>query len=95
VREHENGLTTTNYTELKMAINIIAELDKANMAVRAIRAFAECSDEDFPDMKPPNWAIVLEVLANLAEQELENLHDRLTLLLNGPPEARTNAQEAK
>ena len=89
MREHENGLTTTNYTELKMATNIIQELDKANMAVRAIKALAECSaDQAFPDHNPPHWAVVLGVLAEAAEQELENLHDRLTLLLNGPKEEK-------
>lgn len=72
-----------------MAINIIAELDKANEAVRAIKALAQCSaDQAFPDNNPPHWAIVLEPLAKLAEQELDNLHDRLTLLLKNTEEAK-------
>ena len=72
-----------------MAVNIIQELDKANMAVRAIKALAECSsDQAFPDHNPPHWAIVLEVLVELAEKELDDLHDRLTLLLNGPGEGK-------
>jgi len=72
-----------------MAVNIIAELDKANEVVRAIKAFAQCAaDQAFPDHNPPHWAMTLEVLAKLAEEEMEHLHDRLTLLLNGPQEAK-------
>lgn len=72
-----------------MAISIITELSKINDAVRAIKALAQCStDQAFPDNNPPHWAIVLEPLANLAEQELEDLHDRLTLLLNNSEEAK-------
>lgn len=72
-----------------MAVNIIEELDKINEAVRAIKALAECSsDQAFPDENPPHWAIVLEQLSKVAERELESLHYRLDLLLNGPREAK-------
>jgi hypothetical protein len=64
-----------------MAVNIIEELDKTNQAVRAIRALAMTAiDQAFPDENPPHWSLALDLLARVAEQELESLHDRLTSL---------------
>lgn len=72
-----------------MATNIIAELSKPNEVIAAIKALAQCAtDQAFPDENPPHWAVTLEVLAKLAEEEMESLHYRLTELLNGPQEAK-------
>jgi hypothetical protein len=82
VLSHENGLTTSNYTELKMAINIIAELEKSNTLIDAIRATAQMSiNQSFPEKDPPEWAIVIALLGKMAADELEHLHNRLSSTL--------------
>jgi hypothetical protein len=68
-----------------MAINIIAELEKSNELIGAIRSMAQVSlDQAFPDNEAPNWAVVISLLGRQAAEELENLHQRLTSALTHP-----------
>jgi hypothetical protein len=62
-----------------MAINIIAELEKSNELIGAIRSMAQVSlDQAFPEKNPPEWAIVIALLGKMAADELEHLHNRLS-----------------
>lgn len=67
-----------------MAISIINELSKSNELIRAIRAMAQVSlDQSFEagEEKEPDWAVVIALLAKMAEQEMDDLHNRLTQAL--------------
>ena len=62
-----------------MAMNIIAELEKSNQLIGAIRSVAKVSlEQAFPYGEPPHWAIVIDLLGGMAADELEDLHKRLT-----------------
>lgn len=62
-----------------MAMNIIAELEKSNQLIGAIRSVAKMSlDQAFPNQEPPHWAVVIDLLGSMAADELENLHNRLS-----------------
>lgn len=62
-----------------MAMNIIAELEKSNQLIGAIRSVAKVSlDQAFPNEEPPSWAVVIDLLGRMAADELEDLHNRLS-----------------
>jgi hypothetical protein len=61
-----------------MAYHITTELDRINQIIGAIRAMAKGSiDQALPDNYPPHWAITLELLSELATEELETVHNSL------------------
>ena len=63
-----------------MALNIINELNPVRERVDAIRAMAcQSIEQAFPDVAPPDWAIAIHLLSKLALDELERLHERLTI----------------
>lgn len=60
-------------------MNIIAELEKSNQLIGAIRSMAKVSlEQAFPHNDPPHWAVVIDLLGTMAANELEDLHNRLS-----------------